>query len=311
MSRSAHCVMNTTLSVTSHKAHRTIFEIYFDYVQHYGGSIHIASLLQLTSELGLPVTTVRSALCRMTAQGWFERTVENNRSYYALTRMGRERLEEARPRIFAHHSSRWDGQWTILTYSLPERLRHHRDRLRHELNWLGFGPLNSATWISPKAVVEVTLRHLAIRKLDPHVQIFRGHQVSGLVNAALVRRCWNLDAVQAQYRHFINAWEPRWLDYAAKFRRGQPPAENVCFATRIHLLHQFGEFLHNDPELPSELLPEGWLGDEAWHIFRDCYLLLAERALHYFEHIFEGPSQTHKEQQEGRQRVLQGFYEAV
>lgn len=295
--------------MTGHKAHRAVFEIYFDYVQHYGGAIHVASLLHLTSQLGLPVSTVRSALCRVTAQGWLERRSMQNKSFYALTALGKERLDEARPRIFEHRHARWDGQWTLLTYSLPERLRHYRDRLRHELSWLGFGPLNAGTWISPRPVVEITLRHLSIRKLDPYVQIFRARQVSSIPHQELVARCWNLKAVQKEYERFIQKWRPTWQKCKREFEIGQPPAESACFASRMRLLHEFGEFLHIDPDLPPELLPEPWAGDEAWRVFRECYMLLAERALNYFEQTFEGPASLNGERQSGRRRVLEGLYQ--
>src|SRR5215470_7958570 len=114
-------------------ARRVIFEIYLDYVQHYGGSIRLRSLLSLGRELGLTTTAMRAALCRLCQQGWLESKLVEKQSFYSLTTMGRERVEEAAPRIFTPHTEQWDGHWTMLTYSVPERLRAYRDRLRREL----------------------------------------------------------------------------------------------------------------------------------------------------------------------------------
>ncbi len=293
------------------KARRAIFEIYLDYVQHYGGSIRIRSLLQLTAELGFSATAVRAGLCRLCQQGWLERATWKKQSFYSLTQIGRERVEEAAPRIFAPRTEKWDGQWTILTYALPRNLRRHRDRLRRELIWLGFGPLAPATWITPNPVVEPTLRHLALRRLDSYVHVFRARHVNSLAHADLVEKCWSLEAVQARYREFSNAWEPVWRRYQASFNAGEPPPENICFASKMRLLHEYGKLLHIDPGLPSELLPEDWLGNAAWRVFRECYLLLAERALNFFERSFEGPPETPKANQQGRQKALQNLFELV
>jgi len=293
------------------KARRAIFETYLDYVQHYGGSIRVSSLLRLCEELGFTAVAVRAALCRLSQQGWLERTTVNKQSYYSLTRMGRTRVDEATPRIFSPHVENWDGQWTILTYSLPERLRELRERLRRELIWLGFGALTPATWIIPKPVVEVTVRHLSERRLDKYVNLFRARHVNSLANAELTKKCWDLEAVQARYRDFIKTWEPLWRSYQVSFNAGDPPAESVCFASKMRLLHEYGRFLYIDPRFPIELLPSGWLANPAWGVFRDCYFLLAERALKFFEANFQGPPHTEREQRDGHDRAMKSVLELV
>jgi phenylacetic acid degradation operon negative regulatory protein len=239
-------------------------------------------------------------LCRLTKLGWLHRDSQGNRSFYALTSVGRERLEEVRPRMFSPRHAEWDGQWTILTYSVPERLGQHRDRLRRELTFLGFGSMTPATWISPNPLVEVTLRHLALRNLDQYVHLFRARQASAQAQSALIERCYNLDAVQRRYARFINSWR----GYREKIGAGNRPSDNKCFVAKMRLVYDFGDFLYLDPFLPSELLPPSWLGYEARRLFRDCYFLLLEPALAFFESCFEGPARSAQEQREGRLRAL-------
>jgi len=281
-------------------AKRTIFELYFDYIQHFGSSITPRSILRFTSELGISPNAARAAICRLAKQGWVHRVTDGKQAFYALTPAGRERLEEIRPRIFSLRRSTWDGQWTILTYSVPERLASHRDRLRRELTFLGFGSLTPSTWISPNPLVEVTLRHLSLRNLDQYVHLFRARQASPQPQSALIRRCYNLDIVQSRYARFIKSWRVHRKKISATNR----PSDSACFVAKMRLLYDFGDFLYLDPFLPSELLPPGWLGDEAWRLFRDSYLLLVEPALAFFESCFEGPPRTREEQREGRLRAL-------
>jgi phenylacetic acid degradation operon negative regulatory protein len=281
-------------------ARRTIFELYFDYIQHYGSSIAPRSLLRLTSELGISPSAARAALCRLSKQGWLQRNTDNGRAFYVLTPVGRERLEEVRPRIFSPRHATWDGQWTILTYSVPKRLGKHRDRLRRELTFLGWGSMTPATWISPNSLVEVTLRHLSLRKLDQYVQLFRARQASAQSPSALIKRCYNLEGVQRHYAQFIKVWR----GYRRTIVAPNSPSDSTCFVAKMRLLYGFGDFLYLDPFLPSELLPANWLGYDAWRLFRDAYLSLMEPALAYFESCFEGPVRTAQEQRESRLRAL-------
>jgi phenylacetic acid degradation operon negative regulatory protein len=289
-------------------ARRTIFEIYLDYVQYYGGSIRLRSLLALGGELGLTTTAMRAALCRLCSQGWLQASTWEKQRFYALTAMGRQRVEEAAPRIFAPEVEQWDGQWTILTYSLPERLRSQRDRLRRELTWLGYGLLLPSVWISPRPIVDVTRQHLRQRKLDGFVQLFRARHVTSAVQDDIVSRCWDLKHAQKCYAQFTRRWEPEWRKLQASLSNGHGSAESICFASNMQLLHDYGKFLHIDPRLPSELLPAHWPGKNAFRLFRECHLLLAEKALNFFERHFHGPPQTRRQQLAGRQKALHQLY---
>jgi phenylacetic acid degradation operon negative regulatory protein len=267
-------------------ARRTIFELYFDYIQHFGSSITPHAMVRLTSEIGISPNATRAALCRLAKQDWLQRTTDGHHTLYALTPAGCERLGEIHPRIFTPKHSVWDGQWTILTYSIPERLARHRDRLRRELTFLGYGSLTPATWISPNPLIEITLRHLSLRNLDQYVHLFRARQASLQSPSLLMKRCFNLDAVQRRYAKFIKTWRR----YREKITAASRPSDNECFVAKIRLLYDFGDFLYLDPFLPAELLPPGWLGHEAWQLFRDLYLLLMEPALAFFESCYEGAS---------------------
>ena len=281
-------------------AKRTIFELYFEYVQYFGSSITPRAILRFTSELGISSNASRAAICRLAKQGWLERVAADRQIFYALTPVGRERLEEIRPRIFSSRHGTWDGQWTILTYSVPERLSHHRDRLRRELTFLGFGSITRGTWISPNMLVEPTLRHLSLRSLDQYVHLFRARQVSSQSHSILIKRCYNLGAVHRRYGRFIKYWR----GYRVRMSATNLPSNRDCFVAKMRLLYDFGDFLYLDPFLPAELLPSDWLGYDAWRLFRDSYLYLVEPALAFFESRFEGPARTPKEQLESRMQAL-------
>src|SRR4030065_2064074 len=123
--------------------------LYGDYVLQRGGEIGIGSLVRLLSNFGLSEQSIRSAVSRMCRSGLLKAKRTNRKSYYSLTSEGYSLLSEGAQRIFQRKQSHWDGNWNIVTYSVPERMREARDRLRLELGWLGYGALSEATWISP------------------------------------------------------------------------------------------------------------------------------------------------------------------
>ena len=123
--------------------------LYGDYVLKRGGEIGIGSLVRLLGNFGLSEQAIRSAVSRMCRAGLLKVRREEQKSYYSLTENGHSLLTTGTQRIFVRKNHQWNESWHIIIYSIPERMRQARDRLRLELGWLGYGPLSEATWISP------------------------------------------------------------------------------------------------------------------------------------------------------------------
>ena len=52
-------------------------------------------------------------------------------------------------------SKRWDGQWRVVTFDIPEKRRSTRDRLRGYMQAYGFKKLQSSVWVFPYDCEEV------------------------------------------------------------------------------------------------------------------------------------------------------------
>jgi len=149
-----------------------VFTLYGDYIRHRGGEAWTGSLIELLGPLGLSEQAVCSTLSRMSRKGWLKGRAFGNRSYYSLPPISIDLLEEGAKRIFQPRSDVWDGRWYLLVYSIPEKERPLRHRLRKRLTWLGFGSLSNATWISSRdrrKEVGGVANSLGIRG---HVEIF-------------------------------------------------------------------------------------------------------------------------------------------
>ncbi|HVA28224.1 MAG TPA: hypothetical protein VNF68_08595, partial [Candidatus Baltobacteraceae bacterium] len=131
-----------------------IFNLYGDIVQRHvpGGLLWIGSLVRLMASFGLSEAAVRQAVSRMSRQGWLVARKSGNRAFYAVTDRGRRRIEGLSPRIYGPVVE-WDGRWRLLTYSIAEANRERRDRLRKDLSVLGWAPISSSTWLSPRDAI--------------------------------------------------------------------------------------------------------------------------------------------------------------
>ena len=271
-------------------ARSLLVTVWGDTIRPRGGEIGAVPLIRLMAPLGVSPRAVRAALSRMTRRGWLRRRRTGRRAFYALTSAGALRLEEGVRRVYRTAAEPWDGRWRLFTYVVPEERRAVRDRLRRELVWLGLGPLSRSTWATTRDLTAVLREMSAARGLDGAAALFEARHLGPADDRALVRRCWDLAAIGARYRHFIAAMGPR----AAMLRRrlrGGTISDAACFAAKIHLVHEYRKFLFVDPGLPDELLPPQRPDREAAALFRRTYAMLAPRADRFVEQAMAGAAE--------------------
>ena len=264
-----------------------LFTLYGDYILQRGGRVWVGTLIKVFVEFGLSEQAIRSALSRMSRKGWLNVKRVGKKSYYSLTDKGKRLLSEGAKIIYYGRQEEWDGKWYVLTYSIPENKREIRERLRKELCWLGYGMLSNATWICPhhtRAEVQSLVQRLGVEK---HVEIFTASHQGFSDPSALVKRCWDLGSMNEQYEAFIAKYRARYQNHCHRVETGHNVEASECFVERFMLIHEYRKFPFIDPDLPAELLPEGWLGRDAASLFREYHGLLAEKANDFFDSVFE------------------------
>lgn len=259
-----------------------LFTLWGDYVRHRGGEIWAGSLIRIAAEFGLSELALRSVLSRMTRGGWMEATRHGNRSYYRLTPRGRAVIEEGASRIFRPRREPWDGQWHVVTYSIPETRRELRDAFRKRLTYVGFGSLSAGAWATPHDLRQEVGQLARDLGVAPCVDQFRGAFLGG-DGRALCARVWPLSALAEGYRRFLERWEP--IACEAEHRAGI--ADSRAFVLRFWLIHEYQRFFLEDPDLPDDLLPGDWPGHQGQQLFERLHDLLAEGANRFFDTVFE------------------------
>lgn len=225
-------------------------------------------------------------MSRMSRAGLFKVRRDGTRSYYSLTEAGFDLLDKGAQRIFQRKASNWDRRWSIVVYYIPEEKREARDRLRQELSWAGYGPLSTATWVSPhdlsREIAEVVTR-LQVKEC---VQMFHAKLHGFTSPQSIISRCWNLSRIHEKYASFLAEYRPKLEGYRQRLQAGEFIEASWCFAERFKLIHQYRRLPFFDPDLPEELLPKDWLRSQAADLFHQYHDLLAEKANEYFESVF-------------------------
>jgi phenylacetic acid degradation operon negative regulatory protein len=259
--------------------------LYGDYVLHRGGEIGIGSLVRLLSNFGLSEQAIRSAVSRMCRSGLLKAKRTKRKSYYSLTSEGHNLLTEGAQRIFKRKNSHWDGNWNIVTYSIPERMRQARDRLRLELGWLGYGALGEATWISPYDLTKEVKNLLKRLNIEQYVHVFTAQHQASTDPRMIVSHCWDLGKIHQKYADFLTEYRPKLEEHRKRLQAGETIEPSECFVARFNLIHEYRKLPFLDPDLPRELLPENWLRPQAAALFDEYHGLLTEKANEYFDSV--------------------------
>lgn len=279
----------TQVGVPALRSQDMVFTLFGDYLLARDQAVGTGSLITLLGQLGLSPMAVRTVLSRMTRKGWLAGTRRGTRSWYGLTRKGRRLLEAGHARIYHQPAGgAWDGRWSVITFSIPEERRRLRDRLRVRLAWLGCGPLSNGVWITPHDVTGAVREFAAELKVTKHLQVFRGAHAGFADTAALVRQCWDLDALDRRYERFIARWTRDFERCRSCGLTGaragiHPPCTEPadCFRRRFLLVHEYRTFPLDDPFLPAALLPDDWHGGQAARLFATYHDVLAAPAERY------------------------------
>lgn len=216
------------------------------------------SFVEAVTRAGIGEHAVRTTLTRMCQRGLLDRHRSGSKVYLSLTERTQRLLRDAEARVWLQGAVNrsWSGDWTLLSFSLPESRRADRHQLRKRLSWEGFGMLHSGLWIAPPTA-DVP-RVLAGLDVDDDVKVFRATALEPTDVRRLVADAWDLNALAAGYEAFL----ARWAGTAPRAEAGDDLARFLLLLTEWLLLVRI------DPHLPESLLPRDWPAGTAEQLVR-------------------------------------------
>jgi phenylacetic acid degradation operon negative regulatory protein len=241
------------------------------FLRRLGGWIAVADLVALMGDLDLDEQAVRSSVSRLKRRGVIAPERRAGAAGYRLTPRGAAILEAGDGRIFGRDGN-GRGGWVLVVFSIPEARRALRHKLRTRLQWLGLGTVASGVWIAPAHAEAEVRRTIEDLDLEGHVELFRGDHLGP---GEAVADWWDLDAIAAEYRAYVAAWEPA-------VRTGRPSGADA-FAGHVRHLDAWRRIPFHDPGLPASALPADWPGAHAWEVFRALDRRLSGAAVRHVE----------------------------
>jgi phenylacetic acid degradation operon negative regulatory protein len=231
-----------------------VITVFGDAIVPRGGSVWLGTLLEFFKTLDIDSGVVRTAMSRLAADGWLERTKVGRNSFYRLVKKGRQTFDAATRHIYDPHVSDWTGRFELLLIGASE----DRDAAREALKNAGFGSPLPGVWVAPSGVPIPEEAAGAIR-LEVSAEDDSGRR--------LLRESWPLDRTADAYLKFMKLFEPMrgWIG------RREPLADADAFTARILLIHHYRRVVLRDPLLPTALLPEDWPGRAARQLCGEIY----------------------------------------
>jgi phenylacetic acid degradation operon negative regulatory protein len=233
-----------------------VITVFGDAIVPRGGSVWLGTLLKFFATLDIDAGVVRTAMSRLTADGWFERNKIGRNSFYRLVK-GRQTFDIATRHIYDAPPSDWTGRFELLLIGNAE----DRDTAREALKNAGFGSPVPGVWVAPSGAPIPEEAASALR-LEVSAEDDAGRRLLG--------ESWPLDRTADAYLKFMKTFEPLrgWIG-----RRGDL-ADADAFTARILLIHHYRRVVLRDPLLPTALLPKDWPGRMARALCGEIYRAL-------------------------------------
>lgn len=233
-----------------------IVTVWGDAVAPRGGSLWLGSLQAILDRFGCTPGQVRTAMSRLTEEGWLVRNRVGRHSFYRLGPRGEAAFADAAARIYAARPPDWDGTFRLV-------LGAEAGPVREALAAQGFGQAGPGGLMlglhADPATLPAGLPVLLARPRGPEDA------------RALAARAWPPEALGAAYGRFLDAFAP-----LAAMAEEVPAAE--ALPLRLLLIHEWRRLALRDPLLPASLLPEAWPGTAALALAGTLYARLAPAA---------------------------------
>jgi phenylacetic acid degradation operon negative regulatory protein len=243
-----------------------VITVFGDAIVPRGGAVWLGTLLAFFEALDIDGSVVRTAISRLAADGWLERSKVGRNSFYRLANKGRHTFETATQHIYDPPPSDWTGRFELLLIGNAE----DREAAREALRDAGFGSPLPGVWVAPSGVPVPDEAARAIR-LEVSAEDDSGRR--------LLSASWPLDRTAESYLKFMKTFAPLW-DWLG---RGEALSDIDAFTARILLIHHYRRVVLRDPLLPNALLPRDWPGQAARKLCGSIYRALLPASEHWLD----------------------------
>ncbi len=191
--------------------------------------------------------TIKRAIYQLTKQGLVARPKKYDRLTLAITKLGKQRIEEMIPTYKTDRP--WDGYIYLISYDIPKTANRSRDILRDYIRRTGGALLQESLWINPynpTMILEEFVRDHDIPGTVLVSKLGRDGTIGQETLPDLILRVYKLKELAERYDAFL-----------ATYRR-----HIGVSVTKITL--DYLSILKDDPQLPFPILPNDFPAEAAF-----------------------------------------------
>ncbi|MDA8272000.1 MAG: PaaX family transcriptional regulator [Actinomycetota bacterium] len=245
-------------SIALRRPQSVMFSFLGIYLRGQSSAIYSGSVIDVFARMNISVDAVRSTLTRMVKRDLLNRHRHGRKMYFSVTDRGEKILNDGYARVWESGAvnRNWDGQWTVVAFSLPNDCRQERHDLRSRLIWRGFGLLQPGLWVAPGQVeVSDMIDEVGLAE---YMSVMTARPATPTESSELVVRAFDLSSIANSYDRFLEGWDSSnpWLEWPDDLAR-----QLILHTDWLQLVRQ-------NPRLPADYLPTNWPAFRAEYIFQ-------------------------------------------
>lgn len=192
--------------------------------------------------------TIKRAIAHAREKGWIERTHKKH-TWPEISKEGRRHLGSIIPKYDKKRT--WNKQFYLVTYDISEKRRRDRQRLREYLKSICAGMIQESVWLTPYDPTDGITDFVEEKDLSGSIivsSIGKDGSIGSEDIKDLIKKVYRLDEINNSYKEFLD-----------KYSKAKKWVSQITFS--------YWKILNNDPQLPFELLPSDWRGEDAYKLF--------------------------------------------
>ena len=262
-----------------------ISSIFGDLVLPNHGYTWVECISEMIAPLGCNERLVRTSLFRLCDEEWLFSTKIGRRSFYQLTDMAKVQTRNAEKQIYSLSNKPWRGVWTLLLLVKRPIDRTLKRTFINELEWSGFGGVTKNVWAFPGEGSQLASSISKKYELNNDVIVMQCKNIFdealGFISEdqELADLCLPNNDASSNYHNFIDNFKGL-VDVNGKVI--VEGSDHLLLSLRLILLDEYRRAVLKDHDLPRELKPQNWIGDEAFELFKAIYNAINDASFRYY-----------------------------
>lgn len=233
-----------------------VITIYGDAIVPRGGCVWLGTLLEFFRAIEIGEGVVRTAVSRLAADGWLERTRVGRRSFYRLAAPGEATFAAAAARIYGTRANDWGGSLRLAMLETGDG----REPARVALEAAGYASAAPGLLFAVDAAPAPAIAGVLYLNASATPETIR----------QLAARIWPVAKTADAYGRFLAIFGS-----SERALRDAAGASGIdALVARVLLIHEYRRVVLRDPLLPAALLPQPWPGDAARRVCAAIYRTL-------------------------------------